>query len=160
MMQNLPVLRALTLFVSLSVAAPASADLTGFIGFSPTPSRHTAYGLAFGTGLLIVGFEFEYCSISEDQLDGAPSLRTGMGNILVQTPTPGFQLYGTIGGGVYRERLAERQETSFAGNVGGGVKVTLAGPLRVRFDYRLVNLRGDPLHSRVHRFYAGLNVAF
>jgi hypothetical protein len=148
------------LLAVLAIATPASADLTGFIGFSPSPSRHTAYGLAVGAGLLIVGFEFEYCAIGEDQREGAPSVRTGMGNLLVQTPTSGFQVYGTIGGGVYRERLRERSETSFVGNVGGGIKVTLAGPLRVRFDYRLLNLQGDPLHSRVHRFYAGLNLAF
>jgi len=38
--------------------------------------------------------------------------------------------------------------------------VTLTGPLRLRFDYRLFNLRGDPLYPKVHRFYAGVNLAF
>ena len=41
-------------------------------------------------------------------------------------------------------------------NVGGGVKITLAGPLRVRVDYRLFTLRGSPRVSPVHRFYAGV----
>jgi hypothetical protein len=45
-------------------------------------------------------------------------------------------------------------------NVGGGVKVNLAGPLRLRFDYRVFTLQGDPLHSNPQRFYAGLNLKF
>ncbi len=146
----------------LALAAPASADLTAFIGLSPSPERHLAKGVAFGGGLLIVGFEFEYCDISEDARSACPSVRTGMGNVLLQTPIPlaGWQFYGTIGGGVYREQLLERSETSFVGNIGGGAKVTLAGPLRARLDYRMLTLRGDPLYSRVHRFYAGVNLAF
>jgi hypothetical protein len=40
------------------------------------------------------------------------------------------------------------------------VKITLAGPLRARIDYRVLRLNGDPLHSVVHRAYAGLNLAF
>jgi len=155
-----PILSAVALLLAL--AAPAAADLTAFLGLSPTPERHLAKGVAVGAGLVIIGFEFEYCEISEDAPEGVPSVRTGMGNLLVQTPIPvkGWQFYGTIGGGLYRERLEERQETSFGGNVGGGAKLTLAGPLRARFDYRIFTLRGDPLHSKVHRFYAGLNLAF
>ena len=38
--------------------------------------------------------------------------------------------------------------------------MTLTGPLRLRLDYRLFNLRGDPLYSTMHRFYGGLNLAF
>ena len=92
----------------------------------------------------------------------APSLRTGMANLIVQTPfaAAGLQFYGTIGTGLYRERLGTAQETSLGVNTGGGVKITLAGPLRARVDYRLITLRGSPLHSRVHRFYAGANVMF
>ena len=29
-------------------------------------------------------------------------------------------------------------------NTGGGVKITLLGPLRVRVDYRVFTLRGEP----------------
>jgi hypothetical protein len=153
------VLAALLLLLS---ATSAFADLTAFIGVSPSPDRHLAKGLAIGSGLVIVGFEFEYCEISEDVPEGLPSVRTGSGNVLLQTPIPinGWQFYGTVGGGLYRERLEDRQETSFAGNIGGGAKYTLAGPLRLRFDYRVFTLRGDPLYSRVHRFYAGANLAF
>lgn len=155
-----PFAAALLALSLVGFATPAHADLTGFFGFSPTPDTHTAKGFAVGFGLVIVGFEFEYSSISEDEIELLPSLRVGSGNLLVQTPTPGIQLYGTIGGGVFRERLVERQETSFSTNFGGGAKIRLAGPLRARVDYRLFRLTGDPLHDVYHRFYVGANLAF
>jgi hypothetical protein len=80
----------------------------------------------------------------------------------VQTPVPisGWQFYGTLGGGGYRERLENRQETHVSTNLGGGAKYTVAGPFRLRFDYRIFSLMGSPLHSKVHRLYAGANLAF
>jgi hypothetical protein len=86
-----------------------------------------------------------------------------MFNLLVQTPrVSSVQLYGTVGGGFYRERLdeIEHQETSFGTNIGGGVKLGLAGPLRLRLDYRVFLLHGSPLYSKPQRFYAGLNLSF
>jgi len=148
------------------VATPAFADATVFIGSTTTPSNRAVKGAAIGVGLLIVGFEFEYADTGEDTAEGAPSLRTGMGNVLLQTPIPlaGMQFYATVGAGGYRERLGEepgqQQETHIGINTGGGVKVSLLGPVRARLDYRLFKLRGDPLHSTVHRVYAGLNLAF
>lgn len=151
-----------TVLIALGAVTPAFADLTAFVGFSPSPERHPGWGAAIGSGLLVVGFEFEYCDLKEDHVDGVPGLKTGMGNLLLQTPIPihGWQFYGTVGGGVYRERLGEVTDTSFVGNIGGGAKYTLSGPVRLRFDYRILNLRGDALHERVHRLYAGLNLAF
>jgi hypothetical protein len=147
----------------LVTAAPASADATLFIGATTTPTNRTAKGAALGVGLLIIGFEFEYSDTGEDDTEAAPSLRTGMGNVLLQTPFPvyGMQFYATAGAGGYRERLGEdRQETHAGFNTGGGVKVTLLGPIRVRLDYRVFKLRGEPLHDTVHRVYAGVNLAF
>jgi hypothetical protein len=150
--------------VLCALASPAFADLTLFLGMSPTPSQRLVRGISLGTGLLVVGFEFEYADTREDEDSGAPSLRTGMANVLVQTPVPigKFQFYGTVGAGLYRERVdaIDRQETHFANNIGGGAKMSLAGPLRARFDYRFFTLHGDPLYSKVHRFYAGLNIGF
>jgi hypothetical protein len=142
--------------------AEAAADATAFIGFSPSPDTHMAKGVAIGAGLVIVGFEFEYCQLGEDASRGVPSLRTGSGNLQVQTPVPinGWQFYATLGGGLYRERLAALQETHVSTNVGGGAKYTLAGPLRLRLDYRIFSLMGSPVQSKVQRFYAGLNLAF
>ena len=153
---------ALTLCVLALTAAPAAADLTGFIGTATSPSNRPVRGVAFGIGLLIVGFEFEYADVSEDVPTAAPALRTGMGNVLLQTPVPilGVQPYFTTGGGVYRERLGSGTETNIGMNNGGGVKIRVAGPLRVRLDYRVFTLRGSPRASPVHRLYAGANLAF
>jgi len=153
---------ALALAVLTLAARPAQADVTAFLGATTTPSIRGARGFAAGIALLAVGFEFEYSDTSEDLVKGLPSLRTGMGNVYVQNPIPisGIQFYGTIGGGFYRERLGSHQETRSGSNIGGGAKITLVGPLRLRLDYRVFSLTGSPLHKRPKRVYAGLTVAF
>jgi opacity protein-like surface antigen len=147
----------------LLVPATASADFTAFLGVNPTPTNRTVTGLSGGVGLLIVGFEFEYANTREDLDELAPGLRTYMFNGLLQTPFPiaGMQFYGTAGGGIFRETLDEESETNVGINVGGGVKMNLVGPLRLRLDYRVFTLRGsDVRHSKPQRFYAGLNLKF
>jgi hypothetical protein len=140
----------------------ARADITAFLGISPRSSVRLARGVSAGAGLVVVGFEVEAAQLVERAGDAAPGLSTGMANLLVQTPlrVSGMQFYGTTGVGVYRERLDTLQETSVAGNVGGGVKITLAGPLRLRLDYRLFRLRGAPVNATYHRLYAGANLGF
>jgi len=149
------------LLLLLSVA-PAWADATLFLGANTTPSNRSVRGGALGFGLLVVGFEFEYSSTSEDAKTGAPSLKVGSANGLLQTPMAifRFQPYVTAGGGIYRERLGTSSDTSVAPNVGGGVKITLAGPLRLRVDYRAFKLRSGARYSPSHRIYAGLNLKF
>jgi len=85
-----------------------------------------------------------------------------MFNGLLQTPIPiaGMQFYGTAGAGVYHETLLDVSETNVGINIGGGVKVSLVGPLRLRFDYRVFTLQGDPRHEKPQRFYAGVNLKF
>ena len=140
----------------------AYADITAFIGVTPTPQNHVVRGFALGFGLLVVGFEFEYSNAVEDSVELLPSLSTGSGNIYVQTPVEisGIRIYGTTGGGFYRERLLADQETHFATNIGGGAKIRLVGPLKLRLDYRVFRLNGEPIHQTYHRFYAGANLAF
>jgi len=152
----------LTAALLLGVASPALADATFFIGSTTTPSNRQVKGFALGFGLLVVGFEFEYATTSEKEEDLAPGLRTGMGNLLLQTPFPvfGIQPYFTTGGGAYRETLADLSETNFGLNTGGGAKISLLGPVRARIDYRVFKLRGDPLHDTVHRVYGALNLSF
>ena len=130
-----------SVFCVLFVAAPAYADLTGFLGVNPTPVKRPVKGVALGAGLVIVGFEAEYADSSEDTEFGGPELRTFMFNGLLQTPIPiaGVQFYGTLG---------------------GGAKINLAGPLRLRLDYRVFNLHGTPRNTPVQRFYAGINFKF
>jgi hypothetical protein len=153
---------ALLTAVLVVVATPAFADATLFIGGTTTPSTRQVKGFAVGAGLLIVGFEFEYANTSEDLVEAAPGVRTFMGNVLLQTPIAvmGLQPYFTTGGGGYRETLDTVRETHFGVNTGGGVKVSLLGPLRARVDYRVFKLRGSPLHDVVHRFYVGANLKF
>ena len=148
-------------------AAPAYADLTAFLGRTTTPTGRLDRGLAVGTGLLVVGFEFEYSSTDEDltSIEVAPELKTYMFNGLLQTPFPilRMQFYGTLGGGVYHETLSTQpngDETNFGTNVGGGAKITLVGPLRVRLDYRVFSLHGNARQTPVQRFYAGINLKF
>jgi len=154
--------------VLLAVAAPARADVTVFLGrsrnSSSTPGAPAVSqglkGAAFGIGLLVVGFEVEGAQHSEDPVKNIPALKTGMGNVLVQTPTGNVQLYGTAGGGVFRETLGTSSETNFATNIGGGIKMGIFGPLRLRADYRVLNLRGTPRYKTVQRFYVGASLKF
>ena len=99
---------------------------------------------------------------SDDIASAAPVLKTFMGDALLQSPIPifRFQPYVTTGGGIYRETFGAHQQTGFGTNVGGGVKVSLAGPLRLRVDYRVFKLGSGALYSPAHRFYAGLNLKF
>jgi hypothetical protein len=153
---------AMALLLTAIAARSARADVTAFIGANTTPSNRPVKGFAFGVSLIVIGFEFEYSATNEDIPKAAPSLDTYMGNVLLQTPIPifGFQPYFTTGGGGYRETLVEHKQTSVGTNVGGGVKVSLVGPLKIRLDYRLMKLGSSALNSPAHRFYAGVNLNF
>jgi hypothetical protein len=146
----------------LAVSVPAHADATAFIGANTTPANRQARGFALGMGLLIIGFEGEYGYSPDDPTATAPSLRTGMGNVLLQTPGAifGFQPYFTTGAGIYQEKLGVHTDTGFGVNTGGGVKVNLIGPIRLRVDYRIFKLGSGALNSPAHRVYAGLNLKF
>ena len=76
-------------------ARPARADITAFLGLSPTPERHFLRGFSGGLSLLIVGFEFEYSNLGEDDIERLPGLKTYSGNVFVQTPVEimGTQFY-------------------------------------------------------------------
>ncbi len=139
----------------------ADADVTAFLGSNTTPTNRTVSGVAAGLSLLLIGFEFEYSDTKADEMGNARR-RAGMFNVLAQAPTWfGMQFYGTVGGGLYREDGTGLLETSAATNSGGGVKVGLVGPFRMRFDYRVFVLRGESSQDKTqHRFYTGLNLAF
>ena len=158
----------------LAGVSSARADLTAFIGAQSNPSTRLTRGISAGSGFLIVGFEGEYaqasgddvCPLNPSGVDCAPSVRTIMFNGLVQTPkgiVPKVQLYATAGGGYYRIRLEplDLQDTGFGSNLGGGVKIDLVGPLRLRLDYRVFRLGDEFGEARTaQRFYAGANIAF
>src|SRR5437867_4199714 len=103
----------------------AHADATMFIGATTTGGNRAVKGVAIGFGLLLVGFEFEYANTPDDPTTATPALKTGMANLLLQTPFEifGFQPYVTAGGGLYRESLEAQNhlDTSIAIDTGGGV---------------------------------------
>ena len=163
------------LLILLFGASPAHADLTAFVGSQSNPSTRLTKGISAGSGFLIVGFEGEYAQASGDDVCApvvgsagcVPSVRTVMFNGLVQTPrgiVPKVQLYATIGAGYYRIRYEslDLQDAGFGTNVGGGVKIDLVGPLRLRLDYRNFKLTDTfaDLDATSQRFYAGANIAF
>ena len=151
------------LSILLWVAADrAFADMTLFAGSTTTTAR-TTLGATLGLSLQPVGLEFEYGDTPADRRAGNPALRTGLFNLVVGAPFPRvgrIRIYGTAGAGVYRESLAERTRTGLAASGGGGIYFRLAGPFRIRLDYRLFALRGDARHRPPRRAYAGLDVAF
>jgi opacity protein-like surface antigen len=153
---------ALAIVLLAAFAAPASADATVFIGANLSPANRQVRGGALGFGFLVVGFEFEYAYTPDDPSANAPALHTGSGNLLLQTPVAfmGIQPYFTVGGMVYRETLGAHQDTSVGLNTGGGAKIALVGPLRLRIDYRVLKLGSGALISPAHRVYAGLNLNF
>ncbi len=158
------VLQTLVVLVTVMVSPTlAHADVTAFLGVSPTGSNRLARGVAGGAGLVVVAFEVEVANLAEgDPGDDAPALSTFMANLLVQTPleVSRLQFYGTAGAGAYRESLDDRRETSVGVNLGGGIKMRLAGPLKLRLDYRLFRLQGAPVHDVYHRVYAGATLGF
>ena len=151
----------LFLGVLLAGAPRAEADLTAFLGANTTPTNRPVRGVAAGLSLLFLGIEFEYSDTKADETGNARR-RAGMLNVLAQTPTVyGLQFYATGGAGLYREEGAALLETGAATNTGGGVKIGLVGPFRMRFDYRVFHLRGESSPDKIHhRFYTGVNLAF
>ena len=112
--------------------------------------------------LLLIGFEFEYADTSDDLASLAPALKTGIGNVLLQTPFRSSASSRTSrpAPASIARRSTTAEHTGFGFNTGGGVKVTLVGPLRLRVDYRVFRLGSDALNSPAHRLYAGLNLKF
>jgi|tagenome__1003787_1003787.scaffolds.fasta_scaffold20801138_2 hypothetical protein len=163
-METMPRIRSIVAFATLvlAVAAPARADITAFLGANTTPANRQVRGAAVGFGVLVIGFEFEYAFTPDDPQAAAPSLRTGTGNLVLQTPVPivGFQPYFTTGGGYYQEQLGLHSDSGFGLDTGGGVKVSLAGPVRLRVDYRVFRLGSGALNTTSQRIYAGINLKF
>jgi len=147
--------------VLLGTAAPVQADLTAFAGTQGNPSSQVR-GFGLGLSLLMFGLEFEYSDTTPRTRNGLAGTQTGMFNLLAQSPfvISHLQFYATIGGGFYKNKEATWQETGRATNAGGGVKISLTGPIRLRIDYRVFMLPGGRQGTQQQRFYTGLNLAF
>jgi opacity protein-like surface antigen len=142
-------------------------NVTAFTGAATTPDPHAAMGVAVGVRPrpLPVSLEFEYSRSRGDSTAGVPAVVTFAGNLLVQLPlrSSRLQVYGTVGVGLYRLSLDRHgSEPNDARNVGGGVKVALFGPLKLRVDYRAFRLAPivGEYHSNEHRVYAGIVAGF
>jgi opacity protein-like surface antigen len=146
----------------LLVPDTASADITAFLGATPSPVNRGLTGAAVGFGLIIVGAEAEVSRWPAVSTADTAALTTWSANGLLQTPggiSP-VQLYATAGAGLYRETTGTTSRMSTALNTGGGVKVKVAGPIRLRLDYRLFRLQGTPQTAVLHRIYGGATLAF
>lgn len=159
-MKRATLLLAVAVTGLLVEARPASADVTAFLGLSPTPVTRAARGWALGISMIVVGFEFEFADTVEKFEEAAPGLSTKMFNGLLITPTGSTQLYLTAGGGWYTETLGSAKESGFATNIGGGLKIKLAGPVRLRVDFRIFHLNNEALHQNPKRVYAGVAIGF
>ena len=153
---------ALPIFALLALtSAPAWADITGFIGVNTTPANRILQGGALSVSLLVVGVEGEYARTTADDVAGAPSLVTGMGNFFVQNPIPlaGVQFYATAGAGLYQEELGAASTTGFGVNTGGGAKIEVVSHVKLRIDYRVFKLAGSPKNPTPKRFYVGISLS-
>ena len=114
-------------------------------------------------GLLIVAFEFEYADTSEDPPATAPGAQDRHGQRAAADAGADLRRFSRTSrpaAGSIAKTLGAHEETGVGTNVGGGVKISLAGPLRLRVDYRVFKLGSGALNSPAHRFYAGLNLKF
>jgi len=142
-------------------------NLTAFAGAAMTPDAHAVSGIGVGVRPQPgpVSIEFEYSRSQIDRARSVPSIMTLAANFLVQVPVrqSRFELYGAFGLGFYVLQ-PDRQsgDADSAWNFGGGAKVTLAGPVKLRMDYRVFRLAPIPgrHHSDLRRLSLGIVAGF
>ena len=154
---------AATMYFDVTVVDPAGITVTQFdCNLNTTSGTNGTLGV-WVTGLGGTHVGAQTTAALWTQVGTATRTHSGgRTSFLLQTPFSiyGFQPYFTTGAGYYQEALQAREDSGFGFNTGGGVKVTLVGPLRVRVDYRVFRLTDDALYPTAHRLYAGLNLKF
>jgi hypothetical protein len=162
--------------ISLSLGAgpsTARADATVFVGGLASGSMRSINGVSIGlfppqtAGM--GGFELEYArTVKGDTMSRIDTLG---GNVVLQSMVFArrLQMYGSLGAGMYGETDVDGRGSGevASGNFGGGVKVHVGGPLRLRFDYRIFMLGHAPdaatgftLHRHPQRASVGFGIAF
>jgi hypothetical protein len=122
------------MFMLLALSASSSARAASITGFlqSAYPEGRFGTGFAVSLPLLteVISLEGEYSRTGEK--DANPSLVLWSGNLMLVSPAAfaGFRPY------------------------------LVGGPLHFRFDYRVIQLRGDPLQQSQKRLYGGLSLRF
>jgi hypothetical protein len=157
---------ALMLSAAPAVAQPPDSpvSITAFGGvamaFGPHPATGVAIALKPHPGP--VSLEFEYLRSRPDPFASGSGIASLAGNILVQPSwqRSRFQYYGTLGVGFYSLVRDYQGSTDSARNIGGGAKVTLAGPWKLRMDYRAFLLARTGGAQLAHRFYVGVVAGF
>jgi opacity protein-like surface antigen len=145
----------------LSAPTAARADITAFLGAYLTTPRQSVRGVSVGFKILVAGVEFEAVRAPEEVEAKQPEIQEGSASVLVETPTGRVKLYGLLGAGLYRMLVAGvAGDTNSSLHIGGGVKITLAGPIGLRLDYRLIKLNGLVEDDTRQRVYAGVRIDF
>ena len=141
---------------------PALADLTAFIGANATPTNRPVRGFAGRRELSHPGVRVRVREHDRRSRYRRPVPSNRDGQSPRADALSGFGIAVLRHG--WRRTLSRAPRRSPGDPRGrehrGGVKISLAGPLRLRVDYRFFTLRGKPLHPRSQRVYAGLNLMF
>jgi hypothetical protein len=147
----------------------ARADGTVLVGLMTLDGPRPSIGVAFGYCPSVAGFEIEYLGTLGGESADHSSAGGIVGNLIVQPMTIGNLQFFAVGGfGLWGETFADGRGTGAlsAKDIGGGVKIGIAGRLRLRLDYRLLLLgdpegaSGVPSTTRPQRFSAGLHLVF
>jgi hypothetical protein len=150
---------------------PARADGSVLVGATIAGSARPTVAVSFGHCPSLVGFEIEYSSSLGSGTVASPIVGTITGNVIVQSKLTvrGLQFYGSGGIGLAGETTADGVGSGevFTRDIGGGVKIGIAGPLRLRIDYRVFLLgdapdatRGFGVYRHPQHVSAGRSVAF
>ena len=146
----------------------ASADATFLVGLTSVEGLRPSFAWSFGYRPSAVGVEVEYLTTRP----GDYSAGGIFGSVIVVPMTIAkAQIFFVGGVGVWGEGFDEGKRTGVlsAVNVGGGVLVGLAGPLKLRLDYRLFRLGEvskeeigaiSPSSKHPQRIAAGLHFRF
>lgn len=152
------------LLLLTSISGTSLAHAGGLTGFFQRASPNGRSGIGFGLSVPlfteIISLEGEYSRSVEE--DASPSLTIWSGNLLLTSPISVLRLrpYLVFGMGMYRQSFLEVQETSLATTRGLGLYLQVSGAANLRFDYRAIQLQGDPLQEGQKRFYGGLTLRF
>jgi hypothetical protein len=147
-------------------ANPAHADATVLVGLATPSAPHPTIAVSWGVARRMVGFEIEYASATRTT-GTTPSVGTIGVNLLVQLPEAvnGIRWYATGGLGIHAQSWNGGGTYGSSRSIGGGAKVPLAGPLKVRLDYRFFFFSAEeherpPLYFHSHRISGGLTLEF
>jgi hypothetical protein len=144
-----------------------AADATVLAGLLSAGGPRPSVGFAFGYCPSVAGFEIEYFGTPGGSTTDHSSAGGIFASLVVQPATASkVQLFAIGGLGIWGETFADGSGVSYAKNIGGGVKIPIARPLRLRLDYRLFVVGdledGDrgPTTKYPQRFSAGLQLVF